>query len=157
MRYIHFSLVMVLMILVSACANKKSQTTDHDEVKEMVEKKTDVVKLSKADLEAILATLVGSWQWDKTVCCSRMPNTTSAENTKKDIVIKFTEDYKAESYGKGELVKTVDFELAMMDRDRPTIKFSDVSYPAILTFNADTLIVDYGYMDLQVEYYTRKD
>jgi len=156
MRYVSFLLIMSVLF---SCKTSKDQSKNEpativtqDTLKE--EATLDVPVNSNAPLETLI---IGNWQWSKTICCGRTPYTETAESLPAPKILKF-QPGGALQYFSGEN-KTSDqtykiaYEL-LKDDGRTTITIG-ARQPALLHIEGDNMIIDYGYIDLQVEYYQR--
>lgn len=99
--------------------------------------------------------LIGSWEWIKTDCCGRTSKTTYASPDAEKRIITFYEDgtalfYAADPEGKMEQQK---YSKGMMG-EQETIKIGNLQ-PAIMGIENDTLVLNWGYFDLQIEYYKK--
>lgn len=105
--------------------------------------------------EAIQA-LEGSWQWIKTECCGRMMSEIFPKEDEDARIISFDLKGNARYFTDEtkEKVSEVPYELDKLGPTQPTIRMGELQ-PAIFTVKNDTLILSWGYMDLQIEYYVR--
>ena len=97
--------------------------------------------------------ILGTWEWYKTNCCYRMPKTTYADTSEEKTRLRFRENNILEYYLDDQLTKTANYKVGygLMDDKRPTLRIDHRA--ALLYIRQDTLIIDYGYMDLQTEFY----
>jgi len=102
--------------------------------------------------------IVGEWQWDKTICCGRTPSTQTSESLKAPKVLRFNPDGTVQYFSGEEETSTQTYKItyAMRDYNRPVITLGDSPRAGLLFIRGDTLVIDYGYMDLQQEFYLRK-
>lgn len=100
--------------------------------------------------------LIGEWVWTKTACCGRTMQETYPEAGEAR-TIAFYEDGKARFFTDGtkEKTSTVPYSLSKLGPKQPTVRIGELQ-PAIFAVSNDTLVLSWGYMDLQTEYYTRK-
>ncbi len=99
----------------------------------------------------------GTYEWVKTICCGRMRNVKIPdESEKKTRVFKssgeLVETAGPENRATNKNWKIVDNEML----DDHTVLQIDDGRNAIIRYKGDTLIIDYGYMDLQTEFWLRK-
>ena len=125
--------------------------------KEVIREKDDSlnVRAEIPDAAEIQKRLLGTWEWHKTLCCFRLPNT--IQDTSALIqTIRFTKQGLFERYLGDEITGQEEYliKIGLMNDNRPTIRIAE-GPPAIVHFKQDTLILDYGYMDLQTEYYVK--
>lgn len=101
--------------------------------------------------------ILGTWTWWKTDCCSRLPGTTYAKDVQYERTKVFSKGGTVETFHNDTLMQKGSYEVyygLMKDDDRPVLKIDN--RPALLYINGDTLVIDFGYMDLQTDYYLRK-
>ncbi len=99
--------------------------------------------------------VVGDWKWIKTNCCGRGAKITTPDAQRSmSLTINVGGTFDKTDGGS----KTNgNFTLGNFSEEdnRPTITFSD-ERPALLQGGGDTLILNYQYMDLQIEWYVRE-
>jgi len=102
--------------------------------------------------------LEGRWIWLKTSCCGRVPKETNPQTTGFTIEFDFKPDKTFDAYRDGKLEKTLPYKLGnyIFNETRPLMVMGESPRPAYILFRSDTLVIDYGYMDLETEYYIRK-
>ncbi|HXH18690.1 MAG TPA: hypothetical protein VNJ07_06365 [Chitinophagales bacterium] len=150
--------IIVLILLISflfSCKTSKDQSkTDAANMHQT--KHEQIQKTEDGKSEQQLATrILGTWKWHKTRCCFRTPKTTYADSLSYSRIIKFSDGTLQTFHGdtlKETSNYTVKYGLTEHD-DRPVLQIN--GRPAFLYFIHDTLVIDYGYMDLQTEYYLR--
>ena len=100
--------------------------------------------------------LIGEWVWVKTSCCGRMTKDTSPSEEDPQKIISFDEKGAASYYSKGSVEKMDNFTYSTgMMGTQTTVKIGDLQ-PAIYSITYDDkLVLNWGYMDLQIEYYER--
>jgi hypothetical protein len=101
--------------------------------------------------------LSGNWTWLKTECCGRIKKISTPENTQTNIEKKFSMDGSVTTLVNGKIQNTLGYQIlfSYLKDDNYMISIDD-GRPGILHFFADTMIIDYGYVDLQTEWYLRK-
>src|SRR5688572_8887143 len=153
MKYIS----LVLAVFFFSCKASKDQSKNDvksDEVqqapvKEQVETKSD------GPLETLI---IGEWEWVKTICCGRTPHTETAESLPAPRVLKFQKGGALEYFSGTEKKSDQTYKISyglMSDDKRPVVTMG-AKQPALLQLEGDSMIIDYGYIDLQTEYYVRK-
>lgn len=158
----------VIVLLISSCkTNKEAEKEEVEEKKvELKATKADVVKketqfvasrLNDDMLNRYKESLHGDWNWLKTICCARTPQTLYAKDAEKSKTINFSPEGIYTEYENGQVVSKKDYEVgnALNDR-RLTLLIGDYR-TAIMHIKEDTLVLDYGYMDLEITYYTRNN
>lgn len=142
LRYI--SLLLVLLFIFGCKSSKESQSSENGASAEQSQKQN------------LQNEILGSWEWMKTVCCFRTPKTVTPDSLGYKKVLKFREDQTVDYFQDGKQTRTDSFKVSygLMDDDRPVLKIGN-GKTALLYIRNDTMIVDYGYMDLQTEYYKR--
>lgn len=146
----------LFITLCYSCKTSKDQSKNEPAVIETWQPvQPDTVKVvPDAPLETLI---VGNWQWAKTICCGRTPQTETAESLPAPKILKFQpggmlQYFSGDSKISDQTYKIV-YEL-LKDDGRPTITIG-ARQPALLFIEGDTLLIDYGYIDLQQEYYIR--
>jgi len=107
--------------------------------------------------EAIAAALPGEWIWIKSFCCGRTSTWHTPETDGSTASLLFTKE-KAEHFKNGKSQSSSTYNLAYFEegaKDKIAYNESE-GRKAMIRLSNDTLVVDYGYMDLQTEYYVRK-
>ena len=155
MPTINYQLLTVLLILLLSCnSSKKNQVAEVEPTSPKVEPQIqEDTPQQEGNMEE---QILGDWEWFKTNCCYRTPKTTYADTTESKTILNFTENNQLEYYQGEKLTKTTGYKIVygLMDDKRPTLKIDHRT--ALLYIRNDTLIIDYGYMDLQTEFYLRK-
>lgn len=107
-------------------------------------------------------SLTGTWTWVKTVCCGRIRTISTPESSSSTVSLMLNADHTYKKYRNDEL-KEGSFQTrigindyAVETGDRRDVIVFDTESAAYYYFLKDTLVIDYGYMDLQTEYYLRK-
>lgn len=100
--------------------------------------------------------LIGSWQWIKTNCCGRLNTITTPESTKQNILYTFDKGGMASKNVNGK-TESITYSIGnTFNAEKDTmLQLGNTPRPAYIHFKADTLIIDYGYIDLQTEWYVR--
>ena len=154
----YFIPLLIISVLCS-CKTSKDQSKNEpatvvtqDTLQEQV--KTEPEAHSNAPLETLI---LGNWQWSKTICCGRTPHTETAESLPAPKILKFQpggimQYFSGDSKTSDQTYK-IAYEL-LKDDGRQTITIG-ARQPALLYISGDTLLIDYGYIDLQSEYYVR--
>ena len=108
------------------------------------------------DIKKQMKALAGTWELLKTDCCGRLNKTTIAEPGEK--VITFFADGKMEMTSDGEKVQSSwrMYRDTNFDKEATLLDLGKQNRPAMYNIQGDTLIISWGYMDLQTEYYLRK-
>lgn len=109
------------------------------------------------NLKDVKQKLVGSWKWEKTKCCGRNARWYT-DSLNENRILKFKGDNIVEFYQNGKLQKQEKYllEEKSVYPDRPQITIGEKTMgPALLEFEGDQMIINYGYMDLQIEYYKK--
>ena len=102
-----------------------------------------------------LTDITGPWLWVKTVCCGRMQRT-SVDTSDVPTIVQIGSDGSYSQTHGNELQRNTTYKYSFdKSLGANVIKLDDRNMPAIVHFNGDTLLMDYGYMDLQTEYYIR--
>lgn len=159
-------LVIFWMLAVQSCKSQKETAKELPreekiqtmEVKKVESKKVsiDQEKLNNLVLEQTKRELFGTWQWHRTDCCARLPNTTYAKDTDKPKSLYFSKNNTLTYFENGKETSTVPFEVGRaFNDDRVTLKSGEFK-TAIMHLKGDTLVLDYGYMDLAVDYYIKE-
>ena len=122
------------------------------------EPKPDKPLPGKATAQDNIATkILGKWKWEKTHCCGRNAQTyTDTLNENK--ILHFKSGGKVEFYENGKLQKVENYSVEENHDHlkRPAITIGEETLgPAILEIEGDKMMINYGYMDLQIEYYKR--
>lgn len=164
-----FTLVVILLIILGACKSQKESSASKNQMSirenqkyariDSSKKKLLVDKTSIFDvrLDKFRNDLVGTWKWHKTICCSRTPQTTWAENEEDSKKLEFSKDGKLNIYVNGQLETTKPYEVGnAFDDNRITVKTGEYK-TALAHIKSDTLVLDYGYMDLEISYYLKEN
>jgi hypothetical protein len=131
---------------------ESTQPTESKVVKDITQAKQEPAKQqSQNPLES---KITGTWQWSYTSCCNRRPVITKDSSARKTL-LKFSNG-AVQYYHDKELQSKDTYKISENNKGVPQIKFAEKNYPAYLSFKGDTMVISYGYMDLQTEYYIRK-
>lgn len=154
------------MVIVQSCKSQKdAQQMSREEKDKQIEtmevKKVESKpmtlnqdKINNIRLERTKESLLGTWNWYKTDCCARLPKTTMAKDVKESKSLSFSDNTQT-YFENGEITSSVPFELGYaFNDDRVTLKSGEFK-TAILHIKGDTLVLDYGYMDLAIDYYIK--
>lgn len=102
--------------------------------------------------------IFGDWEWEKTICCGRTPHTETPETLSSTKTMRFQKGGMVIFLSGNEITSNQTYQISyglMNDDKRPVITIG-ASRPGLLFIKDDTLIIDYGYVDLQQEYYVRR-
>lgn len=107
--------------------------------------------------ESITAALPGEWTWIKTNCCGRTATWKTPETEGYSASLLFTKE-KAEHLRNGKSQSNAPYSITYFEEGaKDKIAYTESEgRKAMITLRNDTLILDYGYMDLQTEFYVRK-
>ncbi|MCS6823411.1 MAG: hypothetical protein NZ529_03885 [Cytophagaceae bacterium] len=98
--------------------------------------------------------LLGEWIWYKTSCCGRNKNIMTPQTEGYTRSVWFKENNIAEFYKNSQLEKKLNYTISEKN-ERNYIKL-DKNAPALLILHGDSLVLNYGYMDMENEYFVRK-
>lgn len=158
--------IMTVTSLFSGCKGSKDATsgtvnTTNESFKEVVEinggGESEMVNVRTG--KKAMTDIVGEWEWVKTVCCGRMRGETYPKQGKPVKTISFTAEGRAVYYTSGEKdeVSEVPYTFGSLG-EQVTIKIGELT-PALIVIadvkGVETLVLDWGYIDLQTEYYKR--
>ncbi|GIV33205.1 MAG: hypothetical protein KatS3mg031_0740 [Chitinophagales bacterium] len=153
-----FSLLFTIgwMMALFACKAypEKSQNTAPEKPVDM--QSTHPAPSDSVEEGGIEKKIQGAWRWYKTSCCFRMPRITYGDSLPQPKVLDFNEG-TVKYFSGDKLTDSLSYRIDynLMRENRPVIVIGDKP-PAFVYFKDDTLVIDYGYMDLQTEYYLRK-
>lgn len=101
---------------------------------------------------------IGNWQWVKTSCCGRTPVITTPQTENTTITLNLKKDNTFERTVNGNTARggTYEIKKAMEGENSNTIKLSTIPRDGYISIINDTLIINYGYIDLQTEFYIKK-
>ncbi|TVR76976.1 MAG: hypothetical protein EA412_12460 [Chitinophagaceae bacterium] len=137
--------------MFSSCKTKNTAQTDDitQNNEEKVEMKDEISKMQEK--------LIGTWDWEYTVCCGRNPQTITPEMEGNTISLRFFENFTVLRVINGES-KTITYDIHYSDiyPDRLFISFEDAQRPALIEIDEDKLLINYEYIDLQREYYIKR-
>lgn len=150
MKIIPIYFIMAAFSLLSCKSGE--QTADGGETDRSAEE-TGVQKVTS--LKQSMKEIAGSWEWIKTDCCGRMNKTTYAQPGDPQRIISFDEKGNAMYFSGETREKTTaqSYTLGTLG-DQPTITIGELT-PALFVVQNDTLVISWGYIDLQTEYYER--
>lgn len=101
-------------------------------------------------------SLIGKWELVKTDCCGRTSKTIPAKPGEKEMHFKRDGSLIIKHEGKTynsyfNLLRNKEFDerIVLLQIGRETT-------PAMFNFDNDTLVISWGFMDLQTEYYVKK-
>ena len=100
--------------------------------------------------------ILGIWKWWKTSCCFRQPRITYGDSLPYPKLLNFKLDGTLETFHGDTLKTKSSYEVNngfQPGDNRPVLNLNHRT--AFLFIKGDTLIIDYGYMDLQTEYYLK--
>ena len=144
-----FSLASIIFVL--GCKSPKESLT-------IADTPTGSITIEKANEQLNIGEkIIGSWTWQKTICCSRLPKTITSDTLDFPNILKFSPNGHLEYFNGNSLDKMATYEISigLMDDQRPIIKIND-GIPGFIYIKGDTLlIIDYGYIDLQTEFYIK--
>ena len=147
-------LTIICVALVACNSSDKSQITSP--ATEPVKKTVAPRKTYPSD--EVNAQLDGKWKWCRTDCCGRLKRIQWADTSKTQVVLEFETKYReVKRFENDRQVKTDNYaiEYGLLGGDRPTIRIGN-GRSALLQFKEDTLLLNYQYMDLQIEYYVKQ-
>ena len=159
----------LLMLLggFSAC-HTTNKSTDAEKEQE-TEQKTEKTKATETlpndnneekdyvhDATKASQLIVGKWKWEKTICCSRMPEVITPDKDEKIQYLEFTPDSTVIFYKGNEVQKRKTYRVneGPLVPNMPEINIEG-QRTGILRITDDQLVLDYSYIDLQTEYYDR--
>lgn len=142
--------ILPFLLACIACNTPKNGETTPDKTET-----TQTVDADPIPKPEGLTDITGPWLWVKTVCCGRMQRT-SYDTTGMPTIVQIGTD-GSYTQTNGDVLQRNTTYTYSYDKSlgNNVIKFEDRNMPAILSFRADTMIMNYGYMDLQTEYYIR--
>ena len=144
-------LFLIIIILTIACSSPRNGTgeTKPDDISSA---KNTIVSQTDSPEKKIL----GKWDWYKTICCGRLHQTTFAGKENGTKTLQFMENNEVIISENTKPVKKETYQITYKEiyEGRPHLKIGEGKI-ALIEFSADTLVIDYGYMDLQTEYYVR--
>lgn len=157
MKLTYFFFVLVLLISCKASKdqskNEPAAVSANDTVAAQDTVATQVVN-PNAPLEN---QIIGTWQWEKTICCGRTPHTETAESLPAPKILKFQTTGTLQYFSGDSKISDQTYKIAyelLKGDGRPTITIG-ARQPALLFIEGDNMTIDYGYIDLQQEFYTR--
>lgn len=159
------SVLLLVLILSQACSTSKKRKTMTKEEKletmRVMEKPATLKsETKKLDSKALAnynfsVQLLGTWNWYRTDCCARMPNTTYAKDVEDSKKLVFSENKRMMYYKNNTVTENLEYEVGnAFNDDRITLRTGEFK-TAIAHIKGDTLVLDYGYMDLAIDYYLK--
>lgn len=146
---IYLFIVPLLLACIACNTPKNGEGTNNAE---QVEQPTTTSP--EPEVEGLI-DITGPWLWVKTNCCGRMQRT-SYDTTGMPTIVQIGTDGSYTQTNGDELQRKTTYKYSFDESlGNNVIKFEDRNMPAIIHFKADTMMMDYGYMDLQTEYYIR--
>lgn len=143
MKLKNFLNVIPVLLMFFACSTTK---TTEDLNKQVTKVNTEDDKLPE---------ITGPWLWVKTNCCGRM-QTTSYDTAALPTILQIGEKGKFTKTKGDDLLQSTTYTYFYDESlGSNVLKLADRNMPGIIHFREDTLLIDYGYMDLQTEYYIR--
>lgn len=142
MRWIPIVLVAAMVCLIACNISKGGQNNSSD-------------NYTNTEPEQQLPDIYGKWLWVKTDCCGRMHKIiTDTSETPTYLVLE--KDGKLKRLHGDKTLKVATYNYQMdPNLGYPTLSVSGVSQPGLIHFVGDTMLLDYGYFDLQTEYYIK--
>ena len=154
MYKIYFSFIAVLMLMISACSTSCKAKREQKKA----EKEVTAAAQTDSIQNNVATTHVGDWSLITYVCCGRTTKTQhfDAKDEKKFLHLGADGSYyianKMEATGK----QAGNYTVSDKNEFGPSINLG-TNYAAMLSMKGnDTLILSWGYMDLQTEIYLRK-
>ena len=149
--------IIIITVLFSSAAMSCSESKTLSDNKGSKQIATEKVTKQESDKRTMGEdkAILGTWQWVKTDCCGRINNTTFAKEEEPKRIIEFKKSGIARYFERGEMNKMAEqkFTFGTLGT-QTTIKIGEYQ-PAIYTIKDDELVISWGYMDLQTEYYKR--
>lgn len=140
----HLSLIIILTVCFFSCKSKKESQQVLLETKE------------NQQIKSVNEKLLGSWNWVKTNCCGRISKITTPKITNTTVKYDFMSNnvLTVTTNQKSEIIS---YNIAnSFNAEKDTmILIGNKKTPAYLRFFNDTLVIDYGYIDLQTEWYVK--
>ena len=160
LRIIISSVILTLFVISCKTPKEQASTPPSAAVPQQEEQKPEETDSLSEDLKSdspVENLILGEWYWQKTVCCGRTPSTETPETLKMAKGMNFQSGGMVQ-FSWGEQNSTQTFKISYgftPNDDRPFIVIGG-GQPGLLVIKGDLLIIDYGYMDLQREFYVRK-
>ncbi len=151
-------ILLLFSVLLFSCKASKDQPKSEPALTDTPEQKQEAEQTNEIQPDAPLETLIlGNWEWWKTICCGRTPFTETSESLKAPKILEFQTGGALLYYSGTELTSTQNYKISygLVNDDRPVINIG-ATRPGMLYIKGDTLMIDYGYVDLQTEYYLRR-
>ena len=152
-----FSIALVISAFI-CCKNKKEvQKTENNQTEVVVKKAT--LPPPPDPFASIANKLDGKWQWVKTICCGRTPKETSPSTVGYTTALGFANNRELTFYRNDSIQTKGKYKITFglnNDESDTMIIIGDTPRYGYFRFKEDTLIVDYGYIDLQTEFYIKK-
>lgn len=152
-----FFLLGIAGILFS-CKTPKDRSKNDAKNQATEEKQEQVIAEEPLSPDAPMETqILGTWQWTKTICCGRTPHTETAESLKAPKILKFMADGTLQYFSGADKTADQTYKITYglgHDDQRPLITIG-AKQPALLSITGDSMVIDYGYFDLQTEFFVR--
>lgn len=103
--------------------------------------------------------ILGDWEWEKTICCGRTPVRETPETTQTTKALRFQKGGLLQYLSGSEIISTQTYKISYGLRDSDdhcAVITIGAAQPGLLYIKEDTLIIDYGYFDLQQEFYIKR-
>lgn len=146
----------VTLLLTAACKKEKTNTSENKSKSKAKSSPAAATKLSDKEL------LQGDWVLEVDICCGRNKRTRQGAELDftKELIFQDTSVY-IHYQKKGEpLQKELHgYKTKTEESSYGSTKYINLGFPnryGLYSVSKDTLIIDYGYMDLQKEIYLRK-
>jgi hypothetical protein len=143
----------IFQLLYANCKTSKSNLQNGQTQPDV----SDGPKYTSADTFYLLKQkLAGNWIWLKTDCCGRIKKTSTPKTTNTTIEKQFNTDGTVVVRTNGKSEGTLAYRLLFSYmNDNDTMISIDDGRAGLLRFFGDTLVIDFGYVDLQTEWYVR--
>lgn len=159
-------------------AQDVDETNQTEDMVETVEKKIEKVKQTtqpntttnnQNNMETSTETnttttttnpLIGEYIWVKTICCGRLRNVTTPESKNEVVKLEFKTNGKMVKTTNNARAAEIDYTYMTTGTiypDRPQLKIEGRRQDALVRYEDGLLVLDYQYMDLQLEYYKKVD
>ena len=147
------SVLFSCVLLIFSCKSSREQTKA-DSAQQQRQEPTKEVNQD----DPIEKLILGEWEWQKTICCGRTPHTKTADSLKAPKILKFQKEGSLLYLSGNELTATDTYTISygLQNNEQPLLSIGKGHRFGIIRIKDDQLIIDYGYMDLQTEYYVRK-
>jgi hypothetical protein len=143
-------LVIVLFAIAMSCKTKHSAVANN-----ATDNKTVVAPPDPFD--SIRQRIYGEWTWIQTLCCGRTQRLTTPDITQMSMSRNFAEYDSVELYINDSLQSVVSYDIRFgFEGEKDTMITIGKGRPGYLKIKGDTMIINHGYIDLQTEWYVRK-